>query len=71
MLFTAPEIEIMSKEANEYLHLKKTIEFKKLRRQVAEEEKLEKQYITSKQKQHPIEVAHSGNNHAQGDQQQD
>jgi hypothetical protein len=47
MLFTTLEIGIMSEEAKEYLHLRRTIELKKLRRQVAEEEELEKQYIAS------------------------
>jgi hypothetical protein len=71
MLFIALETGIMSEEAKEYLYLKRTIELKKLRRQVAEEEELEKQYITSQQKRLPVEVADSGNNHAQGNQQQD
>jgi hypothetical protein len=70
MFFTAPEIGIMSEEAKEYLHLKRIIELKKLRRQVAEEEELEKQYIASKKRRCQVEEGGSGNHNAQGDQQQ-
>jgi hypothetical protein len=69
MLFTTPETGIVSEEAKEYVHLKRTIELKKLRRQVAKEEELKKQYIASQEQWHQVELGESRNHNAQGDQQ--
>ena len=41
LMFTSPDTRIISEEAKEYLHLKRTIELKKLRRLVDEEEEME------------------------------
>jgi hypothetical protein len=41
MLFTAPDSVNLSKDSREYLHLRRQIELKKLRRQLATEEEME------------------------------
>ena len=62
LMFTSPDTRIISEEAKEYLHLKRTIELKKLRRLVDEEEEME-------QPRHEVEVEESGNHNAEGEQQ--